>query len=194
MKRKLIFLAILILSFSSLASGSNLLDLVVKHYRNVNTISGSFIQTAIFPDGRTKTFQGSFWIADDKSRWDYKPPDEQVVLTVGNRIYIYDPFSQQIQEGTFPFASVYKKLLTDPKRLKENFSLKEKKNTLLLFPKGDSQVKSIQVNFDNNLNVKSIVVLDSAGNRTILRFTKVEFNKPIPKGIFRLSALTGEAK
>ncbi len=182
-------LTVLTTLFLISASYGGLIQGVRNRYRGVYTVEGNFTQTAIFPDGRRKVLKGHFWIKGDRSRWDYSPPDEQVVITKGNRVYIYDPFAGQIQEGRLSFSSVYRDVLVNPDRLRENFSLREEGRTLVLVPKQKGQVARIVVRFGADYSIKSILVVDSMGNKSLITFGSLRYNVPINDSMFSIEGL-----
>lgn len=146
-----------------------------------------FVQEAIFPDGRQKTFGGRFWIKGDRSRWDYDEPDEQTVIVLGKRVFIYDPFVGEVQEGALDFPLVYTQVIKDPQKIAGYFKVEEKGSCVILTPIESGHINKAMVCFDKDLMVEKIVVLDSMGNKMTIKFQKVRFNMPVTDDIFEIN-------
>ena len=166
--------------------------MVKVRYAKVFSVKGRFVQEVIFSDGKRKSFEGTFYIKGDKTRWEYAPPEEQVVVTDGRKVYIYDPFVDQVQEGYLEFPIVYRDLLFDPDRLKSFFKVDEKGNRLLLVPKRESQVKLIEVCIEKDGSIKEVKVVDAMDNTTVIVLSKVKENIKIRDDFFSLKELVGK--
>ncbi len=176
MKKRILLTTMLAILISSPSKG-DLLKRIAERYARFSSISGEFEQKVTFSDGRTKTFEGNFTIGDDRSKWVYYPPNEQTVITKGDRVYIYDPFSGQVQEGKLEFPLIYNRLFSDPERLKEFFRIEEEKGRLVMIPKRESQVKRIVVVLDRDLEIKGVCITDSMDNRTCITFKRVKVKR-----------------
>ncbi len=191
--RKIAFL-ILMTTICSTAFGSQatLIEKLEKRFKGVKSIKGTFRQTTIFPDGEKKVFEGVFYITKDKSRWDYQRPEKQTVITIGRKVFIFDPVEKSMQQGEIDnsiFSS--SNLMSNIKALKKSYRIKENGHTLHLYPLKESNISDIAVEFDDELNISKVTTTYKTGEKIILEFTSIKYNAPIPESVFSIEKLTG---
>ncbi len=184
--KKEIFL-ILAISLIAATKTVSLLDQLVSKFEKIKSIKGSFSQTVVFPDGKEKVFQGVFYVVKGRSRWEYYSPTKQVVITVGDKIYIYDPAEKILQEGKMdiPFF-LSGNIKADVSKIKKNFLLKEEGSGLILYPKNESNVSEVTIVFDSKLNIKRIITDYKTGEKSTLILSNIEYNANIPKKLFTI--------
>jgi outer membrane lipoprotein carrier protein len=138
-------------------------------------------------------------------RWEYVSPDPQIIVTDGNRLWIYRPEDNQVMVGTAPAFFKDGKgagFLSDMKLLRAKFTvyLETKEMTadkdyhLKLFPEDQSlELASIILVVDpKTYIIKNIVTYNAYEDETRIRMTNYNFdiildddmfNFTIPKGV-----------
>jgi outer membrane lipoprotein carrier protein len=74
-----------------------------QHYLDeLTSLSAHFSQTLIDPDGKTlQVSEGTLQLKrPGRFRWDYAPPNEQLVVADGKRLWLYDPQLEQVTVKT----------------------------------------------------------------------------------------------
>jgi outer membrane lipoprotein carrier protein len=69
-----------------------------RYLDGLGTLSAHFSQTLIDPDGRTvEVSEGTLQLKrPGRFRWDYTSPHEQLVVSDGERLWLYDPGLEQV--------------------------------------------------------------------------------------------------
>ena len=167
-----------------------------------NTRSGraEFTQTVTAParDGqaaRVKTSSGRFeFQRPGKFRFDYARPFVQTIVADGQTLWLYDPDLNQVTEraqadvlGQTPAALIA--TASDLGALQADFTLgagpdRDGLQWVLATPKaGDGALQQVQVGFDGAA-LAALEIVDSFGQRSVLKFSQVEVNPSLPRGTF----------
>jgi len=169
--------------------------------------SAGFTQTVTSPprDGqapRVKTSSGSFaFERPGRFRFDYQKPFAQTIVADGATLWLYDPDLNQVTEraqdkalGSTPAA-----LLTsaaDLAALRAEFTLANAPDAdglqwVQATPKASGgQLQSVRVGFAG-AQLAALEILDSFGQRSLIRFTGLKLNDALPAGAFRFQAPSG---
>ncbi len=172
-------------------ANASLFEKLTDHFRSIKTMKGNFTQITIFPDGDRKIFEGTFYIIEGKSRWDYKKPEKQIIITQGNKIFIFDVEEKTLQEGEIGNTIFLSgNLVSDIKKLENNYVIKERDNKLYLYPLNkEGNIDTITIKLDNKLNISEIITIYKTGERIILNFSQIDYNVKIKSDIFSLKNL-----
>lgn len=168
--------------------------------KNTKTLRADFAQAVIAKSGR-KPQQSSGVVAisrPGKLRWEIQKPYPQLVVGDGEKIWIHDPELQQVTVrkagqaiGGSPAA-----LLSGSNELEKNFTLKEAGESdgmawVEATPKAnDSGFERVRLGFSGS-DLKAMELLDSFGQTTLIRFSRVERNPALPASIFRFTPPAG---
>ncbi|MDH4247797.1 MAG: outer membrane lipoprotein chaperone LolA [Deltaproteobacteria bacterium] len=77
--------------------GSGLLQRVQKDYATLKGFRAAFTQQDRSPDGRTREAQGEVeYRRPGQMRWAYLPPNEQLLVTDGTTVWLYDPLLDNV--------------------------------------------------------------------------------------------------
>lgn len=168
--------------------------------KNTKTLKAEFAQTVIAKSGR-KPQQSSGIVAisrPGKLRWEIQKPYPQLVVGDGEKIWIHDPELQQVTVrkagqaiGGSPAA-----LLSGSNELEKNFTLKdvgeaEGLNWVEATPKAsDSGFERVRLGFSGG-DLKAMELLDSFGQTTLIRFSKMERNPALPAATFKFTPPPG---
>ena len=131
-------------------------------------------------------------------RWHTDPPLEQLLVSDGERIWLYDPDLQQvtIQAMDKRLSHTPALLLSgDVSQLQESFDIEWSKGgsvqDFTLTPKeADSMFDSLRVSFSDGV-INDMQMSDPVGQRTNILFRNVELNAPLDDAQFTFEAPDG---
>lgn len=194
-----ISLAILFLPVAASAADSDELASVLNH---MQTMSAQFTQTIY--DNRGKAIQQSTGsmalMRPGKFRWEVKKPSPQIVIANNQRLWIYDPDLEQVtirsltsEAGEAPalllshqnasLATIYNIQIDHQKQDLHWFTLVPKQK--------DNSFASVKMGFDNNKELKAMLLQDQIGHSTRVQFVKVEVNGKLSPDLFNFKAPAG---
>jgi outer membrane lipoprotein carrier protein len=174
-------------------------DALRSFVRDTQSGRAAFTQTVTSPDGaRTKTSSGSFEFArPNRFRFTYKKPFEQDIVADGQKVWIYDADLNQVSSrklsqalGATPAA------LLAGGSLDGDFTVKSLPDAdglswVEAFPKAkEASFQSMRVGFRGKV-LSTVLITDSFGQRSQLRFTDWVVNPPIDAARFRFTAPAG---
>ena len=176
------------------------IDQLHRFLQDTRTLKADFAQIVISRSGR-KPQQSAGTVAisrPGKLRWDIQKPYPQLVVGDGEKIWIYDSELKQVTVrpagqalGGSPAA-----LLAGKNELEKNFALAEAgeldgMDWVEAVPKaGDSGFEKIRLGFAGN-DLAAMVLVDSFGQTTQIRFSKLERNPVLPASTFKFSPPPG---
>ena len=188
----------------AMAGGLESLEVFIK---SAKTGRADFTQTVTAPTkegqpARTKTSSGQFaFQRPGKFRFDYQKPFVQTIVADGKTLWLYDADLNQVTErqqaqvlGQTPAALIA--AASDLRALQADFTLADQPERdglqwVKATPKArDGQLQSVLVGFDGNA-LAALEILDSFGQRSVLKFSKVELNPALPAGLFDFKAPAG---
>ena len=186
------------------AGGMESLESFVK---TVKSGRADFTQTVTAPprDGqpaRAKTSTGTFeFQRPGKFKFDYKKPFAQSIVADGKTLWLYDADLNQVTQrtqaqalGSTPAALIA--AAPDLKALQTDFALESAPERdglqwVKATPKNkDGQLQSVQIGFQGDA-LASLEILDSFGQRSVLKFASVEVNPSLPASVFDFKAPKG---
>ena len=204
MLKKLVVAVSLALVGSAWAGGMESLEGFVK---TVKSGRADFTQTVTAPsrDGepsRVKTSTGTFeFQRPGKFKFDYKKPFAQSIVADGQTLWLYDADLNQVTQrpqaqtlGSTPAALIA--AAPDLRALQNDFTLeagpdRDGLQWVKATPKSkDGQLQSVQVGFQGDA-LAALEILDSFGQRSVLRFSKVEVNPSLAASAFAFKAPAG---
>jgi outer membrane lipoprotein carrier protein len=186
------------------AGGLESLEAFVK---TVKSGRAEFTQTVTAPprDGqssRAKVSSGTFeFQRPGKFKFDYKKPFAQSIVADGETLWFYDADLNQVTQrkqaqalGSTPAALIA--AAPDLRALQADFTLeaapdREGLQWVKASPKNkDGQLQSVQIGLQGDA-LAALEILDSFGQRSVLKFGKVEVNPALPAGTFQFKAPAG---
>jgi outer membrane lipoprotein carrier protein len=186
------------------AGGMESLEAFVK---TVKSGRAEFTQTVTSPpkDGqasRAKVSTGSFeFQRPGKFRFDYRKPFVQNIVADGETLWLYDADLNQVTQrkqaqalGSTPAALIA--AAPDLRALQADFSLEAAPDRdglqwVKASPKNkDGQLQHVQIGFRGDA-LAALEILDSFGQRSVLKFDKVEVNTVLPASTFVFKAPDG---
>ena len=183
-----------------LAAEAGAIDQLHRFLQETRTLKADFAQIVISRGGR-KPQQSAGTVAisrPGKLRWDIQKPYPQLVVGDGEKIWIYDSELKQVTVrpagqalGGSPAA-----LLAGKNELEKNFALAEAGESdgmdwVEALPKAsDSGFEKIRLGFAGS-DLAAMVLVDSFGQTTQIRFSKLERNPALPASTFKFSPPPG---
>ena len=152
--------------------------------------------------GRSKTSSGTFaFQRPGRFKFIYQKPFEQTIVADGQTLWLYDVDLNQVTQraqaqalGSTPAA-----LLTsaaDLKALRAEFTLESAPTEdglewVLALPKTkDGALQTVRVGF-NGEQLAALDIVDSFGQRSLIRFTQLQVAKTLPADTFRFQPPAG---
>ena len=131
-------------------------------------------------------------------RWHTDPPLEQLLVSDGERIWLYDPDLEQvtIQKMDKRLSHTPALLLSgDVSQLQENFSIEWSEGSSVvdftLTPKeADSMFDNLRVSFSDGV-INDMQMSDPVGQRTNILFRNVQLNQPLDDAQFTFDVPDG---
>jgi outer membrane lipoprotein carrier protein len=202
--------ATLFVASHAFASGTEQLKQFVAQ---VHSARGTFVQRELkaqpnakdasdavaIATAQSKTSSGTFVFSrPGKFVWSYEKPYQQLLQADGDTLYVYDKDLNQVTRrklggalGASPAA-----ILFGSNDLEKNFTLRDAgvKNGidwLELIPKSnDTQFKSVGIGFRDG-NLEAMELHDVFGNVTLLTFSNIQKNPPLPASQFKFTVPPG---
>jgi outer membrane lipoprotein carrier protein len=204
MKKLIAGVALAALAGGAWAAGLESLEAFVK---TVKSGRADFTQTVTAPpkegqESRPKVSTGSFaFQRPGKFRFDYQKPFVQNIVADGDTLWLYDADLNQVTQrkqaqalGSTPAALIA--AAPDLRALQADFTLegaadRDGLQWVKATPKSrDGQLQSVQIGFQGEA-LSALEILDSFGQRSVLKFGKVEVNPSLPPSTFQFKVPSG---
>ena len=204
LKKSVIGLCVASAAMGAWAGGMESLEAFVK---NVKSGRADFTQTVTAPakegqPSRAKVSTGTFeFQRPGQFKFDYKKPFAQTIVADGKTLWLYDADLNQVTQraqaqalGSTPAALIA--AAPDLRALQADFTLeaapeRDGLQWVKATPKAkDGQLQGIQVGFQGEA-LAALEIQDSFGQRSVLKFSKVEVNPALGAGAFAFKAPAG---
>jgi outer membrane lipoprotein carrier protein len=204
MRRRSALPAMALLMFASGVARANGLALLEQFVRQVSTARSEFTQVVTAPAregeaARTRTSSGTFELSrPNRFRFNYRKPFEQTIVADGQTLWLHDVDLNQVTArnqaqvlGSTPAALIA--AASDLRAVQAQFALQDGGEQdglqwVLATPRvRDGQLQSVRVGLRPGGPVPSLAVLeivDSFGQRSVLRFTAFEINPALLPATF----------
>lgn len=124
-------------------------------------------------------------------RWHTDEPMEQLLVSNGQKVWLYDPDLEQVTIQTLDQRLTHTPALLlsgDVSKIRENFEISHKEGgsvvDFILKPKSrDTLFDSLRLSFRNGV-LNDMQLIDSIGQRTNILFLNVKMNEPIDDSQF----------
>lgn len=205
--KKTIAIATFLMAACALSARASGLDSLENFVKSARSGRAQFTQVVTGParEGqgvRSKTSSGTFEFArPNRFRFDYGKPFEQTIVADGRTLWLYDADLNQVTArqqsqvmGSTPAALIA--AAPDLGALRKDFSLeaageKDGLQWVQATPRvKEGQLHSVRVGFRGD-ELAALEILDSFGQRSMLTFTKMELNVPVPPQLFRFKPPPG---
>lgn len=201
---RIFFIAVLTLcTFQNMAFADNEKDSINKLSKlldQAQSMSGRFSQTTLDATG-TRLQETSGELAMKRPglfRWHTSAPQEQLLISDNNQIWLYDPDLQQvtIQKMDQRMSHTPALLLSgDVSEIQKSFKITSKESgkltDFILTPKDkDSLFNSLRLTFEGK-TVREMQLIDTVGQRTNITFIQINMNPPVDNKLFKFVAPKG---
>ena len=189
---------------SASAGGLESLEAFVK---NAKSGRAEFTQTVTSPPkegqiAREKVSTGTFeFQRPGRFRFDYKKPFVQNIVADGETLWLFDADLNQVTQrkqaqalGSTPAALIAS--APNLKALQADFALESAPERdglqwVKATPKSrDGQLQSVQIGFQGD-SLAALEILDSFGQKSVLKFSQVEVNPSLPASTFQFKPPPG---
>ena len=200
-------LAVFLMAASAGAACAGGLESLETFVRTVKAGRADFTQTVTAPprDGqpvRAKVSSGSFeFQRPGKFRFEYRKPFAQSIVADGRTLWLYDADLNQVTQrpqaqalGSTPAALIA--AAPDLRALRADFTLeaapeRDGLQWVKATPRAkDGQLQSVQIGFAGD-TLAALDILDSFGQRSVLRFERVEVNPALAANAFQFRPPAG---
>jgi chaperone LolA len=178
--------ALNMLLLSAVTSADEASELLIKQLEKLQSIEAHFVQYVV--DKAGTSVQESRGVLKAKRPglfyWHTEPPLEQVIVSDGQNVIVYDPDLEQatVQPVTEQLSNTPALLFSgDVKKLGESFLVHHKTwddtvDQYVLMPRGaDSLFESLRLRFDNDILVE-MRLTDSLGQKSTIGFNDAKIN------------------
>nr|HET7860380.1 outer membrane lipoprotein chaperone LolA [Caldimonas sp.] len=196
--KRVLAIAAAALAFAS-AAHADAVETLRSFVRDVKSGRAQFTQSVTSPDGaKKKTSSGSFEFSrPNRFRFEYMKPFAQTIVGDGEKVWIYDADLNQVSSrrlgqalGATPAAllaggGLERDFDLSPLPAKDGLDWAEAK------PKAkDGAFQSVRVGFQGT-TLAALEIVDSFGQRSLLRFSEFAPNVAIPAETFRFTVPPG---
>lgn len=189
------FLLLLLLSISSLLYAGGQTDAAQKlrtKLVGMNTLSAAFTQIVYSPEGdRLQQTSGQLKAArPGQVRWETDPPMEQLIVSDGTTLWLFDPDLEQVTVR--PFSDDLGKtpavlFIGDLATLEQTYRVFFEHDQLIVFtliPRTDDNLyEKLTLSF-NGKKPAGMMLWDGLGQRTEIKFSHTEVNQPLSSELF----------
>jgi len=186
-----------------IAEEKDLIGLIQKQYQGIRSFSGRFIQSSHRADTETGPKKAEGLVSykrAGKMRWLYEIPEEQLLVTNGQTIWLYDPLLEnvtvqkleKITEGTaLSFLLGLGNLRTDfiQREISKNLLVAQDGLIVELEPKkSTANLAFIQLNVHpETYNFQTIALMDQQDNYRTIQLIDMKYNLEIEDNFFEFS-------
>ncbi|EOR10704.1 outer membrane lipoprotein carrier protein LolA [Acinetobacter tandoii DSM 14970 = CIP 107469] len=185
---------------------------LVKQLSGIQSLSANFEQTTKASSGANKaqkkglaaqhmnqTFKGTMKVArPGKFYWETTTPAKQTIVTSGKTVWIYDPDLQQAVRQSLDeqVANTPALLLSgNTNQIMKSYRVTQPnkgKTYYTLYPKSDDGAfQSLTISFGGNKAPNLMILQDSLGQTTYVKFNNVKVNAAIPASTFNFTPPKG---
>jgi len=199
----LINLLFLVSISQPVAEERDLLHLIQKKYQSIRSFSGRFMQSSHRVDTETGSKKAEGLVSykrPGKMRWFYEAPEEQLLVTNGQTIWLYDPLLEnvtvqkleKITEGTaLSFLLGLGNLQADfiRREISKNLLVGQDGLIVELKPKNSTaNLAFIQLNVHpEKYNLQAIALMDQQDNYRTIRLMNMKYNLEIEDNFFEFT-------
>jgi len=168
--------------------------------QGLQSLQAQFKQTLTDRNGATvEQASGTLAIRrPDRFRWDYRQPNEQVIVADGARIWLYDADLEQVtvRKLDATLSATPAMLLSGQGNLQDNFTVTQTAQEgaiswVRMEPKrDDTDFKWVRMGFEG-ATLKYMQLADKLGQTTQLEFAQLERNPPIDPSRFTFTVPPG---
>lgn len=179
------------------ASASERLD---RYLDGLTTLRADFQQEVLDASGALREqAAGRLAIAKPgRFRWDYRTPSEQLLVSDGRTVWLYDVDLEQVtrRAADKSLSATPAMLLSGQGKVSDTFSVAEGARAeglewVILTPRlGDTDFREVRLGFRGK-QLERMDLADRLGQVTRIRYTAIEMNPELPADLFRFEVPPG---
>ncbi len=192
--RSVLFAGVLLCLGTTLQAAETGLEKLTRFFDGVTYLSAEFSQIQYNQNlDQLQVMSGTFALKrPDLFRWEYKTPFEQLIVSDGKRLWVYDPDLMQVivKKIDESLADSPMLIMSSPEAVEQEFDVIEIGTIdddvwLELLPKKeDAQYNSVRISFSNDI-LHIMELVDSLGGVMRLEFSNIEKNVLIQDRLFQ---------
>lgn len=207
MKKNLFaFIAFVLFFAQPLFAAESLMMKIQSAQDSLKSLSAVFSQVNYdFLSGRERKAEGQFYYKRyGLMRWDYREPDEHLIIIGRFQVWLYDPILENVTiqnidrvtginsldffRGNRTLAEGFRQIQTKNSFLDQNFV----SHQLFLSPlKPEKDMKELQLGVNESYRIQQLVVVDDRGNYRKITFQQVKWNEALKDELFEFEIKEG---
>lgn len=205
--RRTLLLVVVFLGAASLTAGGDdpvheALQRLQQRYDQTKTLTADFKQTVEAPTlaGSLESHGTVAFEKPNHMRWNYAPPEEQVIVGDGETLWVYQPAEKQVMKA--PLKEAFQAatpvtFLAGLGRVERDFTATLERAdaerwVLRLVPRKDTGMGTLLLSVRKaDASVEEARVVDPVGTTTRIIFSNEKRNQPIDAGLFRFTPPPG---
>jgi outer membrane lipoprotein carrier protein len=186
----------LLVLFTSSVMADDAADLKAK-LASVKLFSAHFQQTVLDIEGKKlQDSSGEMLVSrPDRFRWETKTPDENLIVSDGKDVWVYDPFVEQVSVMKLSAAVQNTPFLlitsSDPKLWNNYEILKEGNSFTVTSRKKNQRIESLRIIFDDNSQITRFEVNEAQGQRSEFQLSQLNQHPAIQADTFSFKVPNG---
>ncbi len=197
----LLLISLLILPY--VAEGGileNVVDKLQNTYRSIDELSATFHQETVTRAGTRSAGGIVYFKKPGKMRWEYRYGNDDLIISDGRTIWIYQPDLNQVIKGRLDdnIVPMAQNLLAGITTLNKDFGITmasagKETYSLSLTPRTRiSNIENLLIEVDGkDFLVLSTTIKDPFHNKTTIRFSDIQVNIPLGNELFRFNKPDG---
>ncbi len=159
-------------------------------FLKLKTLSAEFMQENYYPGLDNFTHKGKVYIQrPEKALWDYESPTEYYLLEPEKVTHYSESLKQLIRmkvnsKNSSDATGLLLGIFLDSSKVKDQFSITEKGNTVTLVPKSKLGLENIVITMNKN-TIERVYSKDDAGNTVTIKFSNVKQDQPLDPSVFQ---------
>ncbi|MGH7864851.1 MAG: LolA family protein [Candidatus Binataceae bacterium] len=174
---------------------------IQEHYDQTKTLSAKFAETLTRPGAPERRRTGMIYFGKPgRLRWEFAPPEAQLIVGDGTTLYSYDPDLNQViatplskalqAPGVSAFLLGMGNLALDFDSSMHKAPAGSTLIALVLKPKRGGQ--TIELGIDaKSYDIVTFALTDQLGNRTLLQFSDIRNNAQLAAELFKFTVPDG---
>ena len=164
---------------------------------SVKLFSAHFEQTVFDIEGKKlQQSSGDMLVSrPDRFRWDTKQPDENLIVSDGSDVWLYDPFVEQVSVMKLATAVQNTPFLlitsSDPKLWDRYEILKEDDSFTVTSKQKNQRIESLRIVFDGKSQISRFEVNEAQGQRSEFQLSQVNQHPAVQAQTFRFTIPDG---